>query len=81
MDDWKTLGRVQASYQEYRSSVNLLSGACEVWKFSTDSGSDAPKIEFAIACTVNGVTHWDNNFWKNYTLMNGRLYGDLYGGY
>ncbi|WP_369334976.1 hypothetical protein [Pyxidicoccus fallax] len=25
-------------------------------------------MRFAISYTVNGVTYWDNNFYRNYTI-------------
>jgi len=38
------------------------------WGFSAELDQSVTYIEYAVACEVNGVTYWDNNYGKNYSI-------------
>jgi len=47
---------------------NMLKSGNEAWTVTTPVGT-AKRVDFAIFYRVSGQEFWDNNFWRNYTLV------------
>ena len=47
---------------------HMLKSGDEVWTVNATVGT-ALHVDFAIFYRVNGQEFWDNNFWRNYTLL------------
>ena len=60
-DNWVTYTDASLSYS------TSLSGNLESWNFSVTIPSGAT-VSYCFCYTVNGVSYWDNNFGRNYTL-------------
>ncbi|MCX7921864.1 MAG: CBM21 domain-containing protein [Clostridia bacterium] len=63
LDDWATYEEVYATYNS-----SLYSSGFELWSFSTGVPIGVSGVKFAISYTANGITYWDNNFDRNYTV-------------
>lgn len=67
-NDWATVQEKAATYREPQANSN---GAEERWLFSIPVSAPTttlPTVRFALRYTVDGVTYWDNNFARNYSL-------------
>lgn len=63
-DNWKTYIDYHGAYM--KSSKD---GKSDVFSFGfTWRKKDEVTIEFALCCVQNGISYWDNNNGKNYTL-------------
>ena len=60
-NNWATYTDVSLSYSASHS------GNLETWNFSASIPSGAT-VKYCYCYTVNGVSYWDNNFGRNYTL-------------
>lgn len=60
-DHWAS---VQTAYASFSRTMN---SGMEVWHLDVPVGSTA-EVQFAIFYHVAGSEHWDNNFWRNYTV-------------
>jgi carbohydrate/starch-binding protein with CBM21 domain len=47
---------------------HMLKSGNEVWSVNAPVGT-ANRVDFAIFYRVNGQEFWDNNFWRNYSLL------------
>jgi hypothetical protein len=61
-DGWGASGAAIGQFDRMLKSGN------EVWKIDVPIGS-AKQVDFAIFYRVNGQEFWDNNFWRNYSLV------------
>ena len=70
-DDWATVKIASASYfNQFCGALQCGSRArLQHWGWNVTIPSGVKQIKFAIAYTVNGQTHWDNNFQSNYTVQ------------
>lgn len=62
-NNWKSYIDVPAVYQQ-GFATNLI----ETWTVTKAFPAKISNIQFAAYYTVNGVTYWDNNYSKNYSL-------------
>jgi hypothetical protein len=76
-DNWKTtlVGNASFQYSRFYGYSNVTypnANGVEFWSFGTTGApaqnTAATQVKFFVSYTVNGVTHLDNNFGKNYTV-------------
>jgi hypothetical protein len=60
--NWATSGVAFGSFS------HMLKAGDEVWTVNAPVGT-ANRVDFAIFYRVSGQEFWDNNFWRNYTLL------------
>jgi hypothetical protein len=60
-DDWDT------SHVAYASYNWTMTSSLEVWRLQVAIGS-ATEVKFAAFYFESGNEHWDNNFWRDYTV-------------
>jgi hypothetical protein len=60
-DDWAT------SHVAYASYNWTMTSGLEVWRLQIAIGS-ATEVKFAAFYFESGKEHWDNNFWRDYTV-------------
>ncbi|WP_437935708.1 endonuclease [Sorangium sp. So ce341] len=72
-DGWTTTRTADASFRssyspgDYGSVPSPNAYGVERWVMEVND-TGASRIQYAISCSVNGQTHWDNNFGRNYTV-------------
>jgi hypothetical protein len=66
VNNWTTSATKSLTYNSYES--NNANPNFERWTVAF-AIPKTTKVMYALSYTVNGVTYWDNNFGKNYTLI------------
>jgi len=62
-DNWDTSHTADFSYSK------TMANNIEQWGIMFEVPVDTTTIQYVISYKVNGMTHWDNNFQQNYTLI------------